>query len=886
MVQFQSCSHFSNHVLIRGGIAVLSIVVLMLSANNSFAETKVWVGNTDANMSTGENWLGGAAPVSGDAWEFGAVGDSGYTLTNNDFDYGFYNSGITFTQQATGSYTIASHWTKQTGDIVNYSSYSQTVNLGHELHDNITINAVNGNVNILQNNTINLNNHNLTVDGAHNTTIELQINHGGSLIKNGTGTLILNRAAYTNTPFTGNVTINAGALKVSGTGSLGKYDASKTVTINNGATLTFSSHDVLGYAGTKTSVQIVVNGGTITNENGSFNTFNAVTLKNGGKIVDNNGHFKWTSYQLVGTFNVTADSKLNADQISTISIGTAGQYNGVIPNGANFNVANVTQDDSTDFLISDCLTNGNGTDVTGSLTKSGSGTMTISGANTYTGTTTVSGGTLNMTGSKFNSRLIIGNGAAAVIDAGENGVVNMDANGYGNSVMIGNGSTGTLIINSGNITVRNTTDHDYKGSIQLGTNGNGKGVLTINGGSMQVDGRILMGANANAIEGTLNINGGSLTLGVPGSYTTETDPSCGVLWFGYNKNTVNLNGGTIALYGIRHNVPNAASSFNFNGGTLQAVANNNADFFPVAGSMKYFVKQGGAIIDTQGYNVTVGAKLEQGTGENDDQGGFTKLGTGTLTLLQAPAYTGATTVSAGTLKLSEGSTLYNLSGGSLDANGQIAVAVTLDSTGKALTLSSSDITKFIGSISASSITKTGDGTMQIYTGAAGKIDAQSLLVSSGHMDIKGYMTGSITVDADSVFSPGNSVGEATFGGGFILNEGATLLIEQDATGIDKLTASSYNIDPKSVLDLTFESVQPGATYPIIVKSSGAFDGGYENASFWNDLLSEGSAYYWNLTVNGDTVYATLDANAVPEPSTWALMALGVVVLFLRKRVRS
>ncbi|MBR5162227.1 MAG: PEP-CTERM sorting domain-containing protein, partial [Thermoguttaceae bacterium] len=27
-------------------------------------------------------------------------------------------------------------------------------------------------------------------------------------------------------------------------------------------------------------------------------------------------------------------------------------------------------------------------------------------------------------------------------------------------------------------------------------------------------------------------------------------------------------------------------------------------------------------------------------------------------------------------------------------------------------------------------------------------------------------------------------------------------------------------------------------------------------------------------------------SGVPEPSTWALMALGIIVLFLRKRVRS
>ena len=78
--------------------------------------------------------------------------------------------------------------------------------------------------------------------------------------------------------------------------------------------------------------------------------------------------------------------------------------------------------------------------------------MTLSGANTYTGTTTVSGGKLNITGSKFNSRLLVNSGATAVIDVGENGVVNMSADGYSGAVMIGNSTSGNLILDSGTVT--------------------------------------------------------------------------------------------------------------------------------------------------------------------------------------------------------------------------------------------------------------------------------------------------------------------------------------------------------------------------------------------------------------------------------------------------
>ena len=1154
MVHFPSCSLLSNRILTCGRLAVISFVISILISATAFADTITWVGNTDAKLSTAANWSGGAAPETGDAWEFGAVGDSGYTLTN-DYAYGTNNSGITFTEDAAGSYTISGNWTKQTGDIVNNSSFTQTINLGHELHNSITINAASGDVNILQNNTINLNGNNLTVDGSYNTTIAIQVNHSGSLIKNGTGTLVLSRPSDTNTPFTGNVTINSGSIKVSGTGALGKYTGvSRTITVNKDTMLTFASHDVIGYSGTRTPIQIVVNGGTIDNENGSFNTINALTLKNGGKIVDNNGHSKWTSFQLVGAVSVTSDSKLDADKISTISIGTAGNYNGIIPNGANFNVANVTQDDSVDFLISANLVNGNDTGIAGSLTKSGAGTMTLSGANTYTGTTTVSGGKLNITGSTFNSRLLVNGSATAVIDVGSSGVVNMSADGYSSAVMIGNSSSGNLILNSGTVnvhntsnttagvllgtngnttgvltinggsmqvdsrilfaannnnakgtlnmnggsltlgvsgaysmsgdpscgvlwfgqgtstvnlnggtitmyavrssggsgsgpsssstfnfnggtlkaaanndtnffpsaglmkyyikqggakidtngfditiaakleqgsgstggltklgagtltlsgantytgattvsagtlkitgstfnsrliidngtaiidvgsngvvninadgyynsvmianaqgasaalngelilnsgtvTIRNSTAANKTASIQLGTNDDhkpstpvhGTGTLTINGGSLQVDGRILMSANNVDAKGTLNMNGGLLSLGVPGSYTTSGDPACGVLWFGYGESSVNLNGGTISMFGTRYTIDsrygNTHGTFNFNGGTLQAVANNNVDFFPAAGDMKYYVKQGGATFDTQGFSVTVGAKLEKGTGENDDKGGLTKHGTGTLTLSQAPAYTGATKISAGTLKLSQGGNLYNLSGGSLDADGQIAVAVSLDATGKDLTLSNNDLTKFIGSIKANTITKTGDETLQIYTGADGLVDAQSMVISSGRLDLKGYMTNSITVDSGAVFSPGNSVGEATVGGDFILNAGAKLLMEQDETGMDTLIANNFVIDENAIVEYLFTSVQPGATYEIFNDPNGLQEP-YSNADYWSSFLTPGDDYYWNITVVGNSVYASVDANAVPEPSTWALLALGVIVLFFRKR---
>ena len=254
-----------------------------------------------------------------------------------------------------------------------------------------------------------------------------------------------------------------------------------------------------------------------------------------------------------------------------------------------------------------------------------------------------------------------------------------------------------------------------------------------------------------------------------------------------------------------------------------------------------------------------------------------KTGSGTMELTAANTYTGMVTVNEGTLKLS---------GDAIKTNAPITLGNdgTLDyylAAGQTKKLEFTNASKIAGT---GQIVKTGNGTLQIYASAAGQVDAGHFLVSSGRLDMKECFKGTMQVKSGATMSPGNSVGTLTIDGAFILDSAATLLIEQDATGMDKLTASSFTVSPDSILELTYGG--GSGSYDILVQNDGDFTGDYATNAFWNGLLTPGSAYYWNLSVNGNVVTASIDPNAVPEPSTWALLILGVVALLLRKRVRS
>ncbi|MBQ3351188.1 MAG: PEP-CTERM sorting domain-containing protein, partial [Thermoguttaceae bacterium] len=249
--------------------------------------------------------------------------------------------------------------------------------------------------------------------------------------------------------------------------------------------------------------------------------------------------------------------------------------------------------------------------------------------------------------------------------------------------------------------------------------------------------------------------------------------------------------------------------------------------------------------------------------------------------------------------------LNNLSGGKLNNDDTVAVAATLDASGQALTLNNSETSKFVGAIKANTIEKTGEGTLKIRAESPSSVTADRFTVSAGELDFRGTLNGDLFVANGSTLSPGNSIGDMTVYGNVTMDVGATGLFEFSAYNAadpeyDTLTIANngaFVIDENSIIKLYFENndaslwAAEGAEYKL-VSDEGFADGNYDSllADDFGGIFSlqgkYGNGLYLIGLGAGPIPPGPEPGSGVPEPSTWALLALGVIVLFLRKRVRS
>lgn len=194
--------------------------------------------------------------------------------------------------------------------------------------------------------------------------------------------------------------------------------------------------------------------------------------------------------------------------------------------------------------------------------------------------------------------------------------------------------------------------HTTGGDVAIGISGTNNGKLIIQD-TAQLNSAFMVLGFFGPGAGTVQQDGGTVTLvTTPAYYTALARPA---LWIGVTgPGDYHLNGGTLKCGTI-----GGGGKLYFNGGTLVA----NMDDIIIAdpalvddvGQEKFMqglnqvLVGSGAVIDTAGHTISIAQNLEHDFSGPALDGGLTKQGLGTLTLLQASCYNGPTKVQGGTL---------------------------------------------------------------------------------------------------------------------------------------------------------------------------------------------------------------------------------------------
>ena len=423
----------------------------------------------------------------------------------------------------------------------------------------------------------------------------------------------------------------------------------------------------------------------------------------------------------------------------------------------------------------------------------------------------------------------------------------------------------------------------------------------------------LAGTTANTFTGTTTVSEGNLNLGKTGANA-----------IGGN---LTVSGGTATLTGTGSDQIADTASVAVSSGTFAIGANNET----VAGVQL----TGGSITGTGGVlTSTSNFDLQSGTASAALGGsaGVDKSGPGTVTLSGANTYTGATTISGGTLAISSEQNLganpgalnagqLTLNGGTLattasfsidDANRGVTIGAnggTIDTAASTtLTVASGNSVTFSGTF-----TKAGGGTLDIQSAGTGTgntiVNSGTLLANNSTGSATG--SGTVTVNGGSLGGTGTiggatTVGNATLTGGTdgtigTLTFGSTLDVASNTTWLVDLAGgaspTSDRINVAGILTLNDALLQindSNWTYNnrFIVAEYGSL-GGTGMFTWNNSALAQGATFATSLgqyQINyeddgfGGFGGHQITITAVPEPSqVIAIVLLLVAGLWFGRR---
>jgi len=637
-----------------------------------------------------------------------------------------------------------------------------------------------------------------------------------SVTKSGAGTWVVSG----NNTFTGTTTLSAGTLiATTSTGALG----AGTLTISGGELILRNATGLNFARNTTVSGSAQITSDVASSDAGVTHTLGTLSI----------GNFTLT---IAGGTNVTSGTA--GITFGAVTHTAAPTYTINNPSGGGATQLSVAAVTNSTFLTT---FNGAGNVVqtgvfgngSGGITYSGSGVLTLSQANTYTGATTISSGTLKLGGAAG----VIADGSALTVDG------TLDMNSYSETVAslsgagtVTSGAAGTTVLS---LTGASTTT--YSGIIQ---NGSATSVgLTVNNAS-----HVLTLSGSSTYTGTTTITAGIIKLGASGGATNTPLGTTG-------GGTTIATGGTLDVNGYTLGTSEGLTLTGVGVSSLGTLINSSSTSATYSGAI--------SVTTSTSIGVTGSGDLTL-SGVVSGSSAITKVGTGTgaLILNALNTFTGATTVSAGTLKLGRAGdgtnspvgthtntstngvvvssgAVFDLNGYSLGGNEALNISGTGISTGGALVNSSSTAATWPGIVVLVANSSIGCTT--------GDITVSGLV--SGAFTLTKYGSNVLTLSALNTYTGVTTVSEGTLKLGIAGNGTNSPVGTHTNT-----SGSGVVVSSGAVFDLNGYSLGGAEALNISgtgISTNGALYNSAATAATWTGLVTLASDGYIGGVTSGD-----------------------------------